>query len=92
MLEFLLGYCLGRSENSEPEHPRYFREPKPRELTKEEKRKTTIFLIIFGGAMKPKQTDFQPIKKNSRTSKTFCVKPLKSLALTKIAPTLPRCL
>ena len=36
MLEFLLGYCLGRSENSEPEHPRYFREPKPRELTKEE--------------------------------------------------------
>lgn len=49
MLEFLLGYCLGRSENSEPEHPRYFREPKPRELTKEEKRKNTIFLIIFGG-------------------------------------------
>lgn len=49
MFEFLLGYCLGRSENSEPEHPRYFREPKPRELTKEEKRKNTIFLIIFGG-------------------------------------------
>lgn len=48
MFEFLLGYCLGRSENSEPEHPRYFREPKPRELTKEEKRKNTIFLIIFG--------------------------------------------
>lgn len=49
MFEFLLGCCLGRSENSEPEHPRYFREPKPRELTKEEKRKNTIFLIIFGG-------------------------------------------
>lgn len=49
MSEFLLGYCLGRSENSEPEHPRYFREPKPRELTKEEKRKNTIFLIIFRG-------------------------------------------
>lgn len=49
MFEFLLGYCLGRSENSELEHPRYFREPKPRELTKEEKRKNTIFIIIFGG-------------------------------------------
>lgn len=49
MFEFLLGYCLGRSENSEPEHPRYFREPKPRELTKEEKRKNQIFLIIFVG-------------------------------------------
>lgn len=43
-------------------------------------------------AMKPKQTDFQHIKRNSHTSKTFCVKPLKSLALTKIARALPRCL
>ena len=49
MLEFILGYCLGRSENSEPEHPRYFREPKPRELTKEEKRKKIIHIIILCG-------------------------------------------
>lgn len=49
MFEFPLGYCLGRSENSEPERPRYFREPKPRELTKEEKRKKTIFIIILWG-------------------------------------------
>lgn len=49
MFEFLLGYGLGSSERTETEHPRYFREPKPRELTKEEKRKNTIFLIIFGG-------------------------------------------
>lgn len=49
MLEFLLGYCLGRSENSEPEHPRYFREPKPRELTKEEKQKQIIHIIILCG-------------------------------------------
>ena len=49
MFEFLLGYCLGSSERTETERPRYFREPKPRELTKEEKRKKTIFIIIFWG-------------------------------------------
>lgn len=43
-------------------------------------------------AMKPKQTDFQHIKRNSHTSKTFYVELLKSSALTKIAPALPRCL
>lgn len=47
MFEFLLGYCLGRSENSEPEHPRYFREPKPREETKEEKRAKVVFLVVL---------------------------------------------
>lgn len=48
MFEFLLGYWLGSSERTETERPRYFREPKPRELTKKEKQKSTIFLIIFG--------------------------------------------
>lgn len=47
MLEFLLGYCLGRSENSEPEHPRYFREPKTREPTKEENRVGAIFFAVL---------------------------------------------
>lgn len=47
MFEFLLGYCLGRSENSEPEHPRYFREPKPREEAKEEKRARVVFLVAL---------------------------------------------
>lgn len=47
MFEFLLGYCLGRSENSEPEHPRYFRESPPREETKEEKRARVVFLIVL---------------------------------------------
>ena len=49
MFEFLLGYYLGSSNNSEPEHPRYFKEPKPRELTKEAKRKNTIFIVILWG-------------------------------------------
>lgn len=47
MLEFLLGYCLGRSENSEPERPRYFKESPPREETKEEKRASVVFLIVL---------------------------------------------
>lgn len=49
MFEFLLGYCLGSSERNETEYPRYFRKPKPRELTKEEKRKRTISIIIIWG-------------------------------------------
>lgn len=51
MFEFLLGYCLGRSENSEPEHPRYFREPKPREPTKEENRAGAIFFVVLVAIM-----------------------------------------
>lgn len=31
MLEFLLGYCLGHRNTSEPERPRYFRESPPRD-------------------------------------------------------------
>ena len=49
MFWFLLGWWFGSAKHDEPERPRYFKEPKPRELTKEEKRKNTIFLIIFGG-------------------------------------------
>lgn len=37
MLWFLLGWWFGSAEHDEPEHPRYFKEPKPRELTKEKK-------------------------------------------------------
>lgn len=51
MLWFLLGWWFGSAEHDEPEHPRYFKEPKPRELTKEEKVqmiKTTILLCIVG--------------------------------------------
>lgn len=51
MFESLLGYCLGRSENSEPEHPRYFRESKPREPTKEENRAGAIFFVILVAIM-----------------------------------------
>lgn len=47
MFEFLLGYCLGRSENSEPERPRYFKEPKPRELTEKENRAGAIFFVVL---------------------------------------------
>lgn len=47
MFEFLLGYFLGRSKNSEPEYPRYFRESPPREETKEEKRARVVFLIVL---------------------------------------------
>ena len=49
MFEFLLGYWLGSSKNSEPECPRYFKETPPRKLTKEEESqmlKTAIFLLI----------------------------------------------
>lgn len=45
----LLWWLMSDDGYYETERPRYFREPKPRELTKEEKRKNTIFLIIFGG-------------------------------------------
>lgn len=51
MFEFLLGYCLGRSKNSEPKHPRYFREPKPREPTKEENRAGAIFFVVLVAIM-----------------------------------------
>ena len=47
MLEFLLGYCLGRRNTSEPERPRYIRESPPREETKEEKRARVVFLIVL---------------------------------------------
>lgn len=47
MLEFLLGYCLGSNKRTETEHPRYFREPKPREETKEERRAGMVFLVVL---------------------------------------------
>ena len=46
---FLLWWLMSDDRYDEPEHPRYFREPKPRELTKEEKRKRTISIIIICG-------------------------------------------
>ena len=48
MFEFLLGYWLASSNNSESERPRYFRETPPRELTKEEKVKSYIAVIMVG--------------------------------------------
>lgn len=45
----LLWWLMSDDGYDEPEHPRYFREPKPRELTKEEKRKRTISIIIICG-------------------------------------------
>lgn len=51
MLEFLLGYCIGRSKNSESERPRYFRESPPREETKEEKRAGIVFLVVLAATM-----------------------------------------
>lgn len=49
MFEFLLGYWLGSSDNSSvSEHPRYFRESPPRELTREEKVKSYIAVIMVG--------------------------------------------
>lgn len=45
----LLWWLMSDDRYDEPEHPRYFGESKPRELTKEEKRKKTIFIIIFLG-------------------------------------------
>ena len=48
MLEFLLGYCLGRSaKHNEPEQPRYFRESPPRKETKEEERAGVVFLVVL---------------------------------------------
>lgn len=47
MFEFLLGYCLGHRNTSEPERPRYFRESQPREETKEEKRAGVVFLVVL---------------------------------------------
>lgn len=49
MFWFLLGWWFGSAKHDEPERPRYFKEPKPRELTKEEQAqmlKTVIFLLI----------------------------------------------
>lgn len=51
MFEFLLGYCLGHRNTSEPERPRYFRESPPREETKEEKRAGVVFLVVLAAAM-----------------------------------------
>lgn len=45
----LLWWLMSDDKYNEPERPRYFREPKPRELTKEEKRKRTISIIIIWG-------------------------------------------
>lgn len=47
MFEFLLGYCIGYRNTSEPERPRYFRESPPREETKEEKKARVVFLIVL---------------------------------------------
>jgi len=47
MFEFLLGYCLGHRNTSEPERPRYFRESPPREETKEEKRAGVVVLVVL---------------------------------------------
>lgn len=47
MFEFLLGYCLGHRNTSEPERPRYFRESPPREETKEENRTGAIFFVVL---------------------------------------------
>lgn len=47
MFEFLLGYCLGHRNTSEPERPRYFGESPPREETKEEKRVRVVFLVVL---------------------------------------------
>lgn len=47
MFEFLLGYCLGSSEQTETERPRYFRESPPREETKEEKRARIVSLVVL---------------------------------------------
>ena len=51
MFEFLLGYCLGHRNTSEPEQPRYFRESPPREETKEEKRAGVVFLVVLAATM-----------------------------------------
>lgn len=51
MFEFLLGYCLGHRSTSEPERPRYFREPKTREETKEEGRAGVVFLVVLAATM-----------------------------------------
>lgn len=48
MFEFLLGYWLGSGSDSVSERPRYFRETPPRELTKEEKVKSYIAVIMIG--------------------------------------------
>ena len=47
MFEFLLGYCLGHRNTSEPERTRYFRESPQREETKEEKRARVVFLVVL---------------------------------------------
>ena len=39
----LLWWLMSDDRYDEPEHPRYFREPKPREPTKEENRAGAIF-------------------------------------------------
>ena len=43
MFEFLLGYWLGSSNDSAPEHPRHFRETPPREETKAR----VVFLVVL---------------------------------------------
>ena len=47
MFEFLLGYCLGHRNTSEPKRPRYFREAPPREETKEEKGTRVVSLVVL---------------------------------------------
>lgn len=47
----LLWWLMSDDRYDEPEHPRYFREPKPRELTKEEKRAGVVFLVVLAAIM-----------------------------------------
>lgn len=47
-MNWLLLWWLMRDDRyDEPEYPRYFRESKPRELTKEEKRAGVVFLVAL---------------------------------------------
>ena len=50
MFWFLLGWWFGSAKHDEPEQPRYFKEPKPRKLTKEEQSQmlTTVLFLLIG--------------------------------------------
>lgn len=47
----LLWWLMSDDRYDEPEHPRYFREPKPREPTKEENRAGAIFFVVLAASM-----------------------------------------
>lgn len=51
MFWFLLRWWFGSAKHDEPEHPRYFREPKPRKPTKEENRAGAIFFVVLAAIM-----------------------------------------